>query len=100
MWKKRLLWLIKGLIVITVAAAVVTLWCWYQEGGGFEAIYVAIGVAFSVLLAAWRWLKQVPETETAMPKIPEKEPTSDADNNMITLWRKMEQTLNLDELMN
>ena len=53
-WRLQLTRLTTLLIGITVLAAAVSLWQWYRDGGGFEAVYVAVGVLLAALLAARR----------------------------------------------
>ncbi|WP_420643249.1 NACHT domain-containing protein [Candidatus Leptofilum sp.] len=55
-WRKRLYWLTWGLLIIIGLAAAVALWQWYDSGGGFEAVYVAVGVLLAGLWAANRFL--------------------------------------------
>ena len=55
-WMARAARFVDMLIMGVVLAAAVILWRWYQEGGGFEAVYVAIGVALSALFLARRRL--------------------------------------------
>lgn len=61
-WQRRLTRLIELLIGATVLVAAIVLWRWYRDGGGFEAIYVAIGVALAALWAMRRRLRQDQET--------------------------------------
>ena len=52
------------LIGLTVVGAAFVLWQWYQDGGGFEAIYVLIGVVLAGLL----WLRRQQDKQPSKPQ--------------------------------
>lgn len=74
--QRRLARIVEGLTVVTVLVAAAVLWCWYRNGGGFEAVYVAIGVVLAGLATTRRWLIQDDETITNR-----RLPHNDAFNN-------------------
>jgi hypothetical protein len=55
-WRRRLKRPLDALIIFLGLIAAYVLWAWYQDGGGFEAIYVALGVVLAGLMAARSWL--------------------------------------------
>ena len=57
-WRRRLTRIVELLVVVTVVMAAASLWQWYRKGGGFEAIYVAVGVLLAALWTACRWLRR------------------------------------------
>ena len=95
-WRHRLDRLATLLIGLTALAATVALWQWYRDEGGFEAVYVAVGVLFAALLATRRWLKKEPETAAAGLLTWTRSPAG--GDALPALRRQMGQVFNLDDL--
>jgi hypothetical protein len=88
----RLIWIVKLLLALTAVASAYVLWQWYQDGGGFEAIYVVIGIVVAGLMAALKWLYG----QQLSPSPPISPPTM--DNQLPALGRQIQQAYGLEDL--
>jgi DNA polymerase III delta prime subunit len=55
-WQRRLIWLIRFLLLTAFVAAVYTLVRWYQDGGGFEVVYLVVALVLGGLWAVYNRL--------------------------------------------
>jgi len=91
-WRRRLYWISWGLLILIGLTAAAALWKWYTSGGGFEALYVAIGLCIAGLWTVNRFLAREPEIpdQTSYPaSIPQ--PASHPE--VLSSWRRQMSTL-------
>lgn len=95
--QQRLTRLIELLIATVVVIAALSLWQWYQAGGGFEVVYVVLGVVLAGLWAARHWLKRESPSE-ANRLTSWEQALATGDDGLTALRRQIEQAFNLDDL--
>jgi DNA polymerase III delta prime subunit len=101
-WKPTLIRLSEASILIVALLAAWVLWLWFADDGGFEAVYVAIGVLLAGLVAARSWLKQdqtAAGSQTAVSTQTANWRQTAPTTELTTLRRQIEAHFNLDELL-
>lgn len=97
-WQQRLTRLVEIAIGVIVLVAALSLWRWYQEGGGFEVIYVVIVAALTGLWAVRRWLQPAETTAPTSSPSAWGMVSLAADESLISLRQQLEAALTLDDL--
>lgn len=95
-WQHRLTRLVEVLIIFVGLVAAFILWRWFRDGGGLEAVYVAIGVLLAALFTARRWLQAA--AKPAASQHAGWGASSQGHNEMSSLRQQMAQSLSLDDL--
>jgi hypothetical protein len=93
-WQRRLIWLIRFLLLTAFVAAVYTLVRWYQDGGGFEVVYLVVALVLGGLWAVYNRLHG--QQSSAWTNTAYSLPAS--GTQLPALARQIQQVYNLEDL--